>query len=78
MNDAFYVVDLIAIDRQPRMFGFNDQVACLAHGCLFGKGHNLSPRGHHLADARVAKFYNRVDQLAFFFFQDSFRFTHVD
>ena len=55
VNHSFNIVDLIAIDRQTGMPRFDDQVSGISHGRGPGQGHDLCPRRHDFAHARVAK-----------------------
>ena len=78
VDDAFDVVDLFAIDRQARILRFDHHVAGFTHGRGYRHGHDVRPRRHHFAHARVAKFDDRMNQFALFFFENSFCFADID
>jgi hypothetical protein len=44
----------------------------------FRHGDDVRPRRHHFTHARVAKLDDRMNQFAFFFFQNAFGFADVD
>ena len=60
------------------MFGFDDDVARFANRRRIRQSNNFGTRCHHFAHARVAEFNRRLDQLAFFFFDDAFSLADID
>ena len=50
----------------------------LAHRGSIRQRHDIRPRSHHFSNSRVAEFNNRLNQLTFFFLQNSFGFTYIN
>ena len=56
------VVDVLALHRDPAVAGGQRGLERVVHGGVGLHGHHVGPRGHHLADHRVAEVDDRVDE----------------
>src|ERR1044071_4391604 len=78
VDDAFDVIQVLAINGQARVLRFDDQLARVGDGRAHVQRDHLQARAHDFADQRIAELDDRLDHLAFALFDDALFLADVD
>src|SRR3989475_6476308 len=78
VNDAFNIVEVIAINGNPGMTLVDHKLKQFLHRRVYVDCHNLSARCHYISRHDVAELQDRLDHFAFVAFQNSFFLAGID